>query len=116
VSQARDGKGDNLAGTMLEELKLSQIWSRPVQAFQMCVPGKNGAYDLPDVGMSAFSVFFTQSPSFLAHQRGIKLRKGRITPVKPGGNAESLFNWGEIPAKTRYGICWILSIRFGNLI
>jgi len=36
------------------------------------------------VGMSAFSVFFTQSPSFLAHQRDMKLRKGR-------SNAESLF-------------------------
>jgi hypothetical protein len=53
--------------------------------------GKNSIYDLPDVGMSAFSVFFTQSPSFLAHQRDMKLRKGR-------SNAESLFNLSEIPS------------------
>jgi hypothetical protein len=53
--------------------------------------GKNSTYDLPDVGMSAFSVFFTQSPSFLAHQRDMKLRKGR-------SNAESLFHLSEIPS------------------
>ena len=53
--------------------------------------GKNSSYDLPDVGMSAFSVFFTQSPSFLAHQRDMKLRKGR-------SNAESLFGLSEIPS------------------
>jgi len=53
--------------------------------------GKNSIYDLPDVGMSAFSVFFIQSPSFLAHQRDMKLRKGR-------SNAESLFRLGDIPS------------------
>ncbi len=41
--------------------------------------------------MSAFSVFFTQSPSFLAHQRDMKLRKGR-------SNAESLFELTDIPS------------------
>lgn len=41
--------------------------------------------------MSAFSVFFTQSPSFLAHQRDLKLRKGRC-------NAESLFHLNELPS------------------
>jgi hypothetical protein len=48
-------------------------------------------YEMRDVGMSAFSVFFTQSPSFLAHQRDIKLRKGR-------SNAESLFGLSDIPS------------------
>jgi hypothetical protein len=41
--------------------------------------------------MSAFSVFFTQSPSFLAHQRDMKLRKGR-------SNAASLFELTDIPS------------------
>jgi len=41
--------------------------------------------------MGAFSVFFTQSPSFLAYQRDMKLRKGR-------SNAESLFALREIPS------------------
>lgn len=53
--------------------------------------GKNSVYELVDVGMSAFSVFFTQSPSFLAHQRDLKLRKGRC-------NAESLFHLSELPS------------------
>ena len=53
--------------------------------------GKNSVYELRDVGMSAFSVFFTQSPSFLAHQRQMKLRKGR-------SNAGSLFALTEIPS------------------
>jgi hypothetical protein len=53
--------------------------------------GKNNVYELVDVGMSAFSVFFTQSPSFLAHQRDMKLRKGRC-------NAETLFDLSELPS------------------
>jgi len=44
-----------------------------------------------DVGMSGSSVFFTQSPSFLAHQRDMKLPKGR-------SNAESLFGLSELPS------------------
>jgi hypothetical protein len=31
--------------------------------------GKNSRYSLRDAGLAAFSVFFTQSPSFLAYQR-----------------------------------------------
>jgi len=53
--------------------------------------GKNNHYELSDAGMGAFSVFFTQSPSFLAHQRDMKLRKGR-------SNAEKLFALREIPS------------------
>jgi hypothetical protein len=53
--------------------------------------GKNNHYELADAGMGAFSVFFTQSPSFLAHQRDMKLRKGR-------SNAEKLFALREIPS------------------
>jgi len=53
--------------------------------------GKNSVYELVDVGMSAFSVFFTQSPSFLAHQRDLQLRKGR-------SNAENLFDLRELPS------------------
>ena len=29
--------------------------------------GKNRHYTMADIGMAAFSVFFMQSPSFLAH-------------------------------------------------
>jgi hypothetical protein len=53
--------------------------------------GKNSVYEMVDVGMSAFSVFFTQRPSFLAHQRDMQLRKGR-------SNAENLFELKELPS------------------
>ena len=79
---------------MLNELKLSRMIKRLEQAcagFPDVRTGKNSVYELADVGMSAFSVFFTQSPSFLAHQRDMKLRKGRC-------NAESLFHLNELPS------------------
>ncbi len=41
--------------------------------------------------MEAFWVFFTQSPSFLAHQRDLKLRKGR-------SNVENLFELRDMPS------------------
>ena len=41
--------------------------------------------------MGAFSVFFTQCPSFLARQQELKLLKGR-------SNAEKLFELREIPS------------------
>jgi len=79
---------------MLEELKLPKLIKRLEQScegFPDLRTGKNSIYELADVGMSAFSVFFTQSPSFLAHQRDMKLRKGR-------SNAESLFELRDIPS------------------
>ena len=79
---------------MYEELKLERMIKRleeSCEGFPDVRTGKNSIYDLADVGMSAFSVFFTQSPSFLAHQRDMKLRKGR-------SNAESLFELREIPS------------------
>jgi hypothetical protein len=79
---------------MLENLRLSrmiELLEEACREFPDVRTGKNSIYDLSDVGMSAFSVFFTQSPSFLAHQRDMKLRKGR-------SNAESLFHLREIPS------------------
>ena len=43
-----------------------------------------------DAGMGAFSVFFTQSPSFLSYQQDMKRLTGRC-------NAESLFGMRQIP-------------------
>ncbi|HET6240117.1 MAG TPA: hypothetical protein VFE41_34920, partial [Acetobacteraceae bacterium] len=34
--------------------------------------GMNATYRIGDIGMAAFSVFFMQSPSFLAHQRQLE--------------------------------------------
>jgi len=52
--------------------------------------GSNSRYSMEDIGMSAFSVFFTQSPSFLAHQKAMQEKKG-------ANNAQALFQIGDIP-------------------
>ncbi len=53
--------------------------------------GKNSQYKMADAGMGAFSVFFTQSASFLEHQEEMKRKKGR-------SNAESMFGMVNIPS------------------
>jgi len=46
---------------------------------------------MADIGLAAFSVFFMQSPSFLAHQRRLQEGHGR-------SNGESLFGLTRIPS------------------
>jgi hypothetical protein len=53
--------------------------------------GINTTYSMGDVGMAAFSVFFMQSPSFLAHQRHFEQGHGR-------SNCASLFGIAKIPS------------------
>ena len=53
--------------------------------------GLNCSYAMADIGMSAFSVFFMQSPSFLAHQRQLEVGHGR-------SNFASLFGITKIPS------------------
>jgi len=53
--------------------------------------GSNGWYDMKDVVLSAFSLFFTQSPSFLSFQRDMERDKGK-------NNAASLFGVFKIPS------------------
>jgi len=53
--------------------------------------GLNSSYSMADIGMSAFSVFFMQSPSFLAHQRQLEVGHGR-------SNCASLFGITKIPS------------------
>lgn len=52
--------------------------------------GSNSRYTMADIGLSAFSVFFMQSPSFLAHQRTLAENCGR-------SNAETLFGMTTMP-------------------
>src|SRR5271166_1113475 len=52
--------------------------------------GMNTTYGMGDIGMAAFSVFFMQSPSFLAHQRQFEEGHGR-------SNCASLFGITKIP-------------------
>jgi len=53
--------------------------------------GKNKKYTMEDIAMSAFSVFYTQCPSFLASQKAMEQNKGR-------SNAQTLFQIEEIPS------------------
>ena len=39
--------------------------------------GTNSQYTMADIGLAALSVFFTQSPSFLDHQRQLETGHGR---------------------------------------
>ena len=52
--------------------------------------GKNIRYRMEDAALSAFSVFFTQTPSFLAYQRMMEGSKGK-------SNAQSLFGVHQVP-------------------
>ncbi|MGH9438083.1 MAG: ISNCY family transposase [Terriglobia bacterium] len=52
--------------------------------------GSNTKYALRDAALGAFSVFFTQSPSFLAHQQAMERSKGR-------SNAGNIFGLKQIP-------------------
>jgi hypothetical protein len=80
---------------MFEELTLPHLIERLKQTFEQFpdhrLGGNHTRYKLPEAGLGAFSVFFTQSPSFLAHQRAMKLAKGRC-------NAESLFEVENVPS------------------
>lgn len=53
--------------------------------------GKNKSYSMLDAALGAFSVFFTQSPSFLSHQKAMLEARGR-------SNARTLFGMGDVPA------------------
>lgn len=53
--------------------------------------GKNKTYTLVDAALSAFSVFFTQSPSFLEYQRSLEQTHGT-------NNARTLFGVHDIPS------------------
>ena len=54
-------------------------------------PRRDGDYTMADIGLSAFSIFFMGSPSFLAHQRALQEGLGR-------SNCETLFAMSAIPS------------------
>ena len=53
--------------------------------------GDNRIYSMADITLAAFSVFFTQCPSFLSHQQAMEQSRGRH-------NAHSLFQIQRIPS------------------
>ena len=54
-------------------------------------PRRDDDYMMADIGLSAFSIFFVGSPSFLAHQRALAEGHGR-------SNCETLFGMSAIPS------------------
>jgi hypothetical protein len=65
-----------------------------------CLPdkrtGRNVGYTMADIGMAAFSVFFMQSPSFLAHQRRLQEGAGHGR-----SNCQTLLEMSGIPCDNR---------------
>lgn len=53
--------------------------------------GDNTQFEMADIALSAFAVFFTQCPSFLSFQQNMEQTQGR-------NNARSLFQVGRIPS------------------
>jgi hypothetical protein len=56
--------------------------------------GQNLQYSLTEAGLSAFAVFYMQSPSFLAHQRDMQRQRGQH-------NVQSLFGVARIPSDSQ---------------
>jgi len=75
-------------------LTLGEITKEMRETFQNFIDprtGKNKMYSMVDAALSAFSIFFMQSPSFLEYQRTLEQTHGR-------NNAHSLFGTHEIPS------------------
>jgi len=83
--KTKSKKGSNLVDDCISRLtKLSA--SLPDKR-----KGSNIQYQMGDIVKAAFSVFFTQSPSFLARQKALKKSKGQ-------SNAETIFQMEKIPS------------------
>lgn len=71
--------------------KLLSLFESAIGEFPDLRTGSNTQYEIRDAALSAFSVFFTQSPSFLAHQRLMRQSKG-------SSNARTIFGIENIPS------------------
>ncbi len=65
-----------------------------VQQFPDNRTGHNSTYSMEDASLSAFSVFFMQSPSFLEYQKRMEQNKGR-------SNVQSLFGAYQMPSNNQ---------------
>lgn len=78
---------------MLEQL-LERLRAHCAQLPDYRQPSPNLTYSVAEAALSAFAVYFMQSPSFLAHQRDMQRHTGR-------NNAHSLFGVPRIPSDTQ---------------
>jgi len=82
-----------MGGTDHSFTVLLQFLEDSIRDFPDVRKGKNTVYEIRDAVISAFSVFFMQCPSFLAHQKAMQTRKGK-------NNAETIFGVHKIPTDT----------------
>ncbi len=71
--------------------RLIQRWRLVAAGLPDRRTGGNTRYEMADIALSAFAVFFTQCPSFLSYQQNLEKARGR-------NNARSLFQVGSIPS------------------
>ena len=79
---------------MTKPVKFQQMLAavqRSLEAIPEHRKGLNIQYEIKDAGLSAFSVFYLQAPSFLAYQKAMRQKEGR-------DNAQSLFGTEKIPS------------------
>lgn len=69
---------------------LINLLNSAISQFPDIRPGTNKHYKIKDAALSAFSVFFTQSPSFLSYQISMEQNKGN-------NNGRTLFGIDKIP-------------------
>jgi len=70
---------------------LIQRWRTVASGLPDRRTGDNTQFEMADIALSAFAVFFTQCPSFLSFQQNMEIVQGR-------NNARSLFQVGRIPS------------------
>ena len=79
---------------MTKPIKMGRIVERLRESWLGLTDVRKGnnsqKYTMADGGLAAFSVFFTQSPSFLSFQRDMKQKKRN-------SNAQTLFKLEQIP-------------------
>ena len=81
-------EGTSYFDSLLESLEAA------IGGFPDVRTGTNTTYEIRDAAASAFSVFYTQSPSFLEHQRTMQRHKGN-------NNARTIFGVHKIPCDNR---------------
>jgi hypothetical protein len=93
MAEPRDGRTEVERRGIVKRLKFRDMLASLRQGLEG-VPehrtGRNTQYTIVEAGLGAFSVFFMQSPSFLAHQRDIQRNKGEnnAEPVWGGADTE----------------------------
>ena len=90
MSETILSKENSCSSNPLSFDKLMEVFIEQTKSFEDKRTGTNIQYSMTDISLAAFSVFFTQSPSFLSHQTQMKKTKGK-------SNANSLFKLEKIP-------------------